>query len=107
MLRKIPVEYQTLAGITIGLFALGTTVYHFVEGYTVLDSLYMSVITLATVGYGDFVPHTTLGKLFTIVYVLVGVGVLVSLGATIGKRIIDHRIEVRLKKSGVAESAHT
>ena len=37
-----------------------------------------SVITLATVGYGDFAPRTTLGKLFTVGYVLVGVGLLGS-----------------------------
>jgi hypothetical protein len=37
-----------------------------------------SVITLATVGYGDFAPRTTGGKLFTVGYVLVGVGLLGS-----------------------------
>ena len=43
-----------------------------------LDSLYFSVITLTTVGYGDFAPTTGAGKLFTVFYVLIGMGILAS-----------------------------
>ena len=59
------------------MIAAGTVVYSFVEGWTLLDSLYFSVITAATVGYGDFHPVTDIGKLYTIVYVLVTTGLLV------------------------------
>ena len=54
----------------------GTLFYHFVEGWRWLDSLYFSVITLTTVGYGDFAPQTDAGKLFTIVYIFIGLGIL-------------------------------
>ena len=50
--------------------------YHGVEGWGWLDSLYFSVITLTTVGYGDFAPKTDAGKVFTIIYILVGLGIL-------------------------------
>ena len=63
------------------LLAIGTVFYARVEGWTVLDALYFSVATLATVGYGDITPRTSLGKAFTIVYVLTGAGVFVSLAA--------------------------
>ena len=43
------------------------------EDLRLLDSFYFSVVTLATVGYGDFTPQTDAGKLFTAVYVLVGI----------------------------------
>jgi hypothetical protein len=62
----------------MGVLLLGTLFYWRQEGWTLLDAFYFSVITLATVGYGDFTPRTTLGKLFTVGYVLVGVGLLGS-----------------------------
>jgi voltage-gated potassium channel Kch len=49
-----------------------------VKGRSAVDSLYFSVVTLATVGYGDLAPKTTEGKLFTIVYLLVGIGLFVA-----------------------------
>jgi voltage-gated potassium channel Kch len=57
----------------------GTIFYHLVEGWDWLDSMYFSVITLTTVGYGDFSPQTDLGKIFTMFYVLTGVGVMFGL----------------------------
>lgn len=58
---------------------LGTLVYHWLEGWNYLDSLYFSVISLATIGYGDFVPTTQIGRAFTIVYVINGVVILLAL----------------------------
>lgn len=60
------------------LLLLGTLFYRVVEGWGWVDALYFTVITLTTVGYGDFSPATTLGKLFTIVYLLLGLGLLAS-----------------------------
>ncbi len=59
--------FQFLALLTAGVNGVGTTFYHFVEGWRWLDSLYFCVITLATVGYGDFSPRTDLGKVFTMI----------------------------------------
>ena len=42
------------------------------EPLTFIDALYMSIITITTVGYGDFSPHGTGMKVFTILYILVG-----------------------------------
>ena len=63
--------------VLAGLILLaGTVFYHIVEGWSWLNSLYFCVITLTTVGYGDFVPTTALSRAFTIVYVVVGVGII-------------------------------
>lgn len=43
-----------------------------IEPFTFIDALYMSIITISTVGYGDFSPQGTGMKVFTIIYILVG-----------------------------------
>jgi len=60
------------------ILLLGTFVYHWLEGWSYLDSLYFCVITLATIGYGDLTPTTPEAKLFTIFYVVNGIVVLLS-----------------------------
>ena len=69
-------EFQALLTLVVVTLGSGMLFYHSVEGWSWLDSLYFSVTTLTTVGYGDFAPHTDIGKIFTMVYLLVGIGVL-------------------------------
>jgi voltage-gated potassium channel len=64
--------------LVASLLIVGTTFYTVVEGWSIVDAVYFCAMSLATVGYGDVVPETDTGKLFTVVYVLVGIGILVS-----------------------------
>ena len=57
----------------------GVLVYHWLEGWSYLDALYFCVVSLATVGYGDLTPTTPLAKLFTIIYLINGIGILLAL----------------------------
>ena len=70
--------YRRLVALTVLTLTLGTVVYHFVEKFSWLDAYYFSVITLATVGYGDFTPHTNFGKIFTTFYIFIGVGIITT-----------------------------
>ena len=54
----------------IGLLLLGTSGFWLLEGMEVLDALYMAVITLSTVGFGEVQPLSAGGKLFTMVLIL-------------------------------------
>jgi hypothetical protein len=62
----------------VTLLAIGTVFYSLHENWSVLDSLFFVVTTLVTIGYGNQVPTTDLGKIFTIVYVLLGAAVIVA-----------------------------
>lgn len=73
----------TWAAITL---LSGTVAYSLLEGWSLLDSLYFSVISLATVGYGDLAPTTPLSKVFTVFYVLNGIAILLSLFDRAGSR---------------------
>jgi hypothetical protein len=79
--------------LLIGLLATGTLIYPVLEGWSLVDSLYVSVVTLATVGYGDIHPVTDLGKLFTVVYILTGVGVLVVFASRVVNTMVTTRSE--------------
>ena len=71
-------ELRGLALLVVILFAFGTVFYTLVEDRSGRDSLCFSVMTLLTVGYGDLVPTTAGSKVFTMLYVLIGVGILVA-----------------------------
>jgi voltage-gated potassium channel len=71
-------EERGPALLVASLLIVGAIFYPLVEGWSVVDAIYFSAMSLATVGYGDVVPETEIGKLFTVVYVLAGIGILVS-----------------------------
>jgi voltage-gated potassium channel len=56
------------------LISTGTVGFHVLERLSWLESIYLATATLTTVGYGDIVAHTVPGRVFTIFYMLVGVG---------------------------------
>lgn len=56
------------------LLASGTLFYSRVEGWSAFDSLYFTVVTITTVGYGDLHPTNVLSKSFTMFLLFMGVG---------------------------------
>ncbi len=67
--------------VAMGCGAIG---FHLIEGWSILDSLYAAAQTVTTVGYGDVTPATRNGRLFAMVFMLAGVGVvLYALTATV------------------------
>lgn len=71
-------QYLKLLTLTSSVVGLGTIMYRLLENWAWIDCLYFSVVTLTTVGYGDIAPTTTGGKLFTIFYIIVGLGIVLN-----------------------------
>jgi len=82
-------DYRDLLLTTTFIIIVGSMVYHYLEGWNWVDSVYFSVITLTTVGYGDFSPQTDGGKLFTIFYIVIGIGIILTFVNTIYNHYAD------------------
>ena len=65
---------RTLVAVLVLLVAVGAVGFHFIEGWTWFDSLYMVVTTFTTIGYGEVHPLSHIGRIFNIFLILMGVG---------------------------------
>jgi len=70
LLRRIGQILLLLAGVLL----FGTAGYMIVEGWSAFDALYMTVITVASVGFGEVHPLSPAGRTFTMLLILVGLG---------------------------------
>ena len=71
----IQLKASTVILSLVAVLAAGTVFFHVVEGWGWLDAYFFTVVTLSTVGYGNFVPVTALGKIGTTVFIFLGLGV--------------------------------
>jgi uncharacterized membrane protein YjjP (DUF1212 family) len=99
-----PQTQGLLAGACMLLLS-GMLLFHWIEGWRMFDALYFTLVTLATVGYGDFHPRTDAGKALTIVYIVGGISILLGLlDAIAGQRIgIAQRRRARFRSSHAVE----
>jgi len=73
--------------------AFGVIGYMIIEGWNFRDSLFMTVITITTVGYGEVHDLTPAGEIFTIVLLVVGVGIFLYLLGTAAKLLLEGELE--------------
>jgi voltage-gated potassium channel len=84
-------RFRSLVFLVLFLLLVGTVFYSLEEGWSVVDAFYFSVTTLTTVGLGDLAPETTIGKLFTVVYIFAGLGIIVGFIDTVAKETLGHQ----------------
>jgi voltage-gated potassium channel len=75
------------------LVLTGTIFYWRFEDWTIIEALYFCIVTLTTVGYGDFSPTTEATQIFTIIYILTGFGVLVALLTSVAEKYLSQKAE--------------
>ncbi|MBI2446074.1 two pore domain potassium channel family protein [Candidatus Micrarchaeota archaeon] len=88
--------------LTLGL---GTWFYHKLEGWSWVDSLYFAASTITTVGYGDLSVTHDVSKLFTVLYMFVGIAIVVYSFPLMGEYYVERRMQVqkRLEESRFAK----
>ncbi len=87
-----------VAGALLACLVAGTAGYRVVEGWPFFDSLYMTVITLATVGYGETHPLTQGGRIFTIFLILGGIGVMTYAFTAITSIVVEGELSDVLRR---------
>lgn len=83
--------------LIVGVLGLGIIGYRLLEGWSLLDSIYMTVITLAGVGYGETNPLSQRGRIFTIVLILLGLLTLAYVLNRFTEAIIQGYFEERIR----------
>lgn len=78
------------------LFAFGTSGYMIIEGWDVIDSMFMTTITLATVGYSEVNAISPEGRIFTVVLILFGVSLFLYVAGDTMQFLVEGRIRVIL-----------
>ena len=79
-------------GLAVITLVIGTIGYMVVEGWNFMDALYMTVITVSTVGYGEVRQVDQVGRVFTIFIVLTGVGFSVYVAGAVVQFMVEGQI---------------
>jgi voltage-gated potassium channel Kch len=79
---------RVLLSLTLTVVLVATLFYHLVEGWRLLDAAYFSVVTMATVGFGDLAPKTDVGKVFTVFLILFGIGLFVASASAFADHVV-------------------
>jgi hypothetical protein len=101
--------FVQILGAGIFLVVLGTLVYTTSQHWSLADGFYFAVATLTTSSVAD--PHLTISgapiKIFTVFYILVGIGILVELARQVGFAYVEVRRQEKEAKQAKADAKHS
>jgi voltage-gated potassium channel Kch len=94
LLRAIGAAFRSqrviiLLLVTTFVASSGAVAMMLLEGWSFIDALYFAIVSMATVGYGDLSPETTAGKLFTMGFLVIGIGIFVLTVGAIAEAILS------------------
>lgn len=84
-------QRSLIVSLAMSLLAGGTVFFHYWEGWAWVDAWLFTVVTVSTVGYGNIVPATTVGKLVASGMIIAGIGVFALLGNEVAERLVHRR----------------
>ena len=82
--------------LTIVIVSLGTAGYMIIEGWGIFDAVYMTVITISTVGYGEVHEISRIGQIFTVFLVFAGVGFCIYVAGSVVQFMVEGQIRTIL-----------
>lgn len=91
---------RAIAGLAL-LTAFGALGYRAIEGMAWFDALYLTIVTISTVGFGDITPQTLPGKLFAMLLIVMGVGAALYLLSVIAEGVLAGRLRSVLMRSAM------
>jgi len=86
------------AASLVGLLLVGSLGFMWLEGWDFLDCLYMTVTTLSTVGYGEVHPLDRVGRLYNMVLIVTGMGVMLYIVGSLARVVIEGELQAVLGK---------
>ena len=96
-----PIRHALIAICLLFLvIVVGTVGFVYLEGLTPSNAIYMTIVTITTVGYGDIVPRTFYGKIFTAGLMISGVGITLYVLIEIMESVLEGRLS---KAFGIAK----
>lgn len=98
MRRRLTYGFSFLLAVLAG----GTVGYHFIEGASLWDAFYMTVITVTTVGYREVFPLSPRGQAFTVLLLVAGLGLIFVVATEIGRSMLEgeiRRVLGRMRRS--------
>ena len=93
---RVARRLAVIIGGVAALVAFGVAGYVWIEGWNVLESLYMVVITLGAVGYGEVHALSSAGKVFTMVLIVGGVGLITYAVGAVARLVVEGELQTLL-----------
>jgi voltage-gated potassium channel len=93
MIEKNKIRLRIYLTALAVMLLVGTIGFMFIENMSLTDAIYFSIVTMATVGYGDIHPQTGLGKILTLFIIIGGVGTFLGVMASITDLFVNRREE--------------
>ncbi len=89
---KLKGPKKILAALVM-IFFLATVVFRFLEGLSWYDSIYFTIVTLTTVGYGDIYPTSPLTKIVASIFIIAGTGTFLLFLGSIVEIFVGEKLE--------------